>query len=88
MDVRKAIALENRKPRLTQRGQKIWHTKIYRRNQHTPLQEAGKEEPQFRNGRVFACSDGFSYYLRSVSQQTTNKARYDAICVQAGMSEF
>ena len=28
------------------------------------------------------------YYLRSVSQQTTNKARYDAICVQAKMSEF
>ena len=24
----------------------------------------------------------FFYYLRSDSQQTTNKARYDAICVQ------
>ena len=27
------------------------------------------------------------YYLRSDSQQTTNKARYDAICVQ-DMSKF
>ena len=52
MDVRKAIALENRKPRPTQRRQKIWHTKIYRRNQHTPLQEAGKKEPQFPNGAL------------------------------------
>ena len=29
----------------------------------------------------------FFYYLRSDSQQSTNKARYDAICVQ-DMSEF
>ena len=73
--------LLDRKPRPTRRRQKIWHTTIYRWNQHTPLQEAGKKEPQFPNGRVFACSDGF--LLSSFRFPANNKqTRYDAICVQ------
>ena len=88
-----AIALEDRfpnlkitvdrKPRPTRRRQKIWRTKIYRGNQHTALQEAGKKEPQSPNGRVFGWFLLSSFRLPANNKQST-LLRY--LC--ARMSEF